>query len=124
MTWYRKAETDQKMKDWFEKRTNRHIELVQKYCKKIADAYPQFKDLIARGETHDASKFEEPEKTPYIYISWQYKCKDDGIEFNPPENIDKQMNEAMNHHVLHNRHHPEFHSDTKIELKNRSERPK
>jgi hypothetical protein len=124
MTWYRKAEADQKMKDWFEKRTRRHIELVQKYCKKIADVYPRFKDLIARGETHDASKFKAPEMEPYVWVSWQYKCKDDGIEFKAPEGTDEKMNQATNHHVKSNKHHPEYWSSKEVNLINRKDRDK
>ena len=41
MTWYKKAKEEdpeyQKMKDFFDKRTNKHIERVQKYCKKIEE---------------------------------------------------------------------------------------
>ena len=57
-----KTEDDkQKMEDWFEKRTKKHIERVQKYCKKIADYNSEFNELIERGETHDQSKFKDPE---------------------------------------------------------------
>ena len=124
MTWYRKAKADSKMEDWFEQRTQRHIELVQKYCKKIADQYPRFKDLIERSKTHDASKFFAPEMEPYIYISWQYKCKDDGVKFDPPEGLDEKMNQATQHHVKNNAHHPEYHCDKEVDLINREDRDK
>ena len=113
------------MVDWFEKRTNNHIKLVQKYCKKIYDYDKEkFDGLVERGEVHDASKLESPEKEPYVYISWSYKCKDDGVEYKPPADIKEKMNKATEHHVKHNRHHPEFHSDKEVELINREDRDK
>jgi len=110
------------MLDWFEKRTKRHIELVQKYCKKIHkyDA-KRFSEILSLGEEHDASKYEEPEKTPYIYISWDYKCKDDGKEFELPDGMKEKMNQASEHHVHSNKHHPEYWSDEK-ETINREDR--
>ena len=112
------------MKDWFEKRTAKHIKLVQKYCKKIADYDDKFADLIARGEVHDQSKFEDPEIDPYIYISWKYKCKDDGIDFEVPDDIDDKMNAATEHHILNNFHHPEYHCEKKTDLINEKNRDK
>ena len=118
-----KPENYQEMKDWFEKRTNRHIKLVQKYCKKIADYDDKFKELIERGKIHDQSKFKDPEIEPYIYISWDYKCKDDGVDFKVPDGMDDKMNGATEHHVNNNKHHPEYHSETtgKINRKDRDE---
>ena len=101
----------QEMKDWFEKRTNKHIGFVQKYCKKIADHDESFEELIKRGEIHDQSKFKDPEIDPYIYISWKYKCQDDGVDYDPPKGLDEKMNKATEHHVKNNRHHAEFHCD-------------
>jgi len=128
MSWYKKAKEEdpeyKKMKDWFEKRTAKHIKLVQKFCKKIADYDERFSDLIERGEIHDQSKYEAPEMEPYIYTSWQYKCKDDGIDWEPPEGMDDKMNEATNHHVLNNLHHPESHSPKKVDVINRKDRDK
>jgi hypothetical protein len=100
------------MKAWFEKRTKRHIDLVQKYCNKIYKYDPvKFEVIIERGTEHDASKYKEPEMTPYIYVSWQYKCKDDGIKFEAPDGMKEKMNQATEHHVQNNAHHPESHID-------------
>jgi hypothetical protein len=70
-----------------------------------------FKNIV-----HDQSKFENPEKDPYVFITWKYKCKDEGWDFeecNPPKDIDDQMFEATYHHCINNSHHPEFHSPDK-----------
>jgi len=128
MNWYKKAEGKpnnyEEMKDWFEKRTKNHIERVQKYCKKVADEFPEFKELIERGKIHDQSKYKSPEMEPYIYTTWQYKCKDDGREFECPDGMDEKMSIATEHHVKHNRHHPEFHCKKEVDLINRGDRDK
>ena len=106
--------TDQKqvMKDWFVKRTKKHISLVGKYCHLIMEAFGAFEELESRIKVHDQTKFEYPELEPYIYTTWKYKCKDSGEDFekcNPPDDIDKQMKRATLHHIFNNSHHPEFH---------------
>jgi len=122
---YKISENFQEMKEWFEKRTNNHIALVQKWCNKIENYDPErFKGLVERSKTHDQSKFEEPEMTPYIYTTWQYKCKDDGKEYNPPQDTKDKMNEATFHHVKHNAHHPENHTDQTQNILNREDRDK
>jgi len=116
-------EATTEMTDWFDKRTNRHIDLVGKYCRKIADLGDErFEGILDRAETHDACKFESPEYEPYVWVTWQYKCKDDGREFEGPDNIDDLMNQATEHHVKNNRHHPEFHCKKDVELINRADR--
>lgn len=99
------------MIQFFIKRTHNHIELVQKYCKKIFDYDPiKFSKIINRGENHDLSKFKWPEKEPYMYITWSYRCKDKGKTFIIPEHMKSKMNDATYHHVTINPHHPEYHS--------------
>ena len=96
------------MKDFFEERTDAHIKRVQKYADKVAN---HFKDLWELGDivdNHDDSKFLEPEYTPYLYITWSYKCKREGVDFEFPENIKEKMHKATTHHVLNNKHHPEY----------------
>ena len=105
------------MHQWYVDRTNFHITTVQAFCERIANRFSEFEDLRTRAVLHDQSKLREPEKTPYIYISWKYRCKDKGWDFsecNPPENIDELMANATHHHVTTNSHHPEFHSSSKI----------
>jgi len=115
----------QEMKDHFKKRTKYHINLVGKFCDKIAEYDPErFGELRERKKVHDDSKFEEPEYTPYLFISWQYKCKDENQEFKVPQDILNKMSEATLHHVTSNSHHPEYHSPTKTGLINRENRDK
>ena len=123
---YRIANDDMsEMKDWFDKRTKKHIERVQKFCRKIEEYdKDRFKGLIEQAEDHDASKLKEPELTPYIYVTWSYKCKDDGVDWEPPDDMDDKMNKATEHHVKSNRHHPEFHCSKEVELINRKDRDK
>jgi len=125
MSWYKKAKEDpeyQKMKDWFEKRTNKHIESVQKYCKKIADYDDRFKGLVEQAKDHDQTKFKDPEVDPYVYTTWKYKCKDDGTEFECPKEMEDKMTEATEHHIKNNSHHPEFHCDKETNLINENDR--
>lgn len=111
------------MSDWFKKRTARHISLVQKYAKLLEDKF-DIKGLVDRAKEHDQSKYEEPERTPYIFISWDYHCKDLKKEFKLPDDIKDKMNSASEHHVHSNRHHPEFYDDTgKINREDRDKKP-
>lgn len=113
------------MESWYEERTRKHIAMVSKYCKKLANHDGKYSELIERSKIHDKSKFEEPEKTPYVYITWKYKCKDDGMDFedcDPPEDMDDKMFEATLHHIKNNRHHPEYHTE-KVSL-NQEDRDK
>ena len=122
MTWYKRAKTDErsdteerkKMEDWFEKRTKRHIGLVGKFCKKIAEYDDRFEELLERAKVHDASKFEDPEVEPYIELTWQKKN-------NPDYKTTKKINDATLHHVKGNKHHPEYHLEDKSEANISSE---
>jgi len=108
------------MGERFEKRTRRHIDLVQKYAKKIEKLFPELKGLVDQAKKHDASKYESPEYEPYVYITWRYKRKEeDGKDFEIPKEIDDHI--ATFHHVTHNSHHPEFHDP---EVKEDSINPK
>ena len=122
-----KKDLRRKMDDWFKKRTEKHISLVEKYCNKAIEFNSEFSELKDRIKTHDQTKFKEPELDPYVYITWKYKCEDDGKDFeecNPPENMEDLMHEATLHHIKNNRHHPEYHSN-KVSLNkdNRDEIP-
>lgn len=112
-TWDEESITKE-MKTWFETRTNKHIALVQKYSKKIEDSLPEFKGIIKQTENHDDSKFKEPEKTPYVYISWMYKMKDSGKDYKIPSDINDTS--ATEHHIKNNSHHPEFHTNEVIAI--------
>jgi Mn-containing catalase len=126
MSWYKMAKDENydEMLAWFKKRTDMHINLVKKYCKKIEEYDDRFKGLLEQAQDHDASKFEDPEIDPYVYVTWQYYCKEHNREFKAPEGMDDEMNKATQHHVKNNKHHPEFFSDKEIELINRQDRDK
>lgn len=114
----------EEMVDWFDERTKKHIGLVQKYASKLEDYDPEFKGIVDRCNDHDASKYESPEYLPYVYISWDYHCADLGIDFKVPQHIKDEMNQASEHHVHSNPHHPEFYDDTgKINTKDRDKKP-
>lgn len=120
-----KPDNYQEMKDWFEKRTDKHIKLVQKYCKKMEEYDSEkFKGLVESAKVHDQSKFQDPEVEPYIYTTWKYKCKDDGTKFECPEDIADKMDEATEYHILNNSHHPEYWCGRKTNLINKKDRDK
>lgn len=129
MNWYKTSEDEapeitEEMTNWYKKRTENHINLVRKYCKKIHEVYgDRFDEILERAKIHDQSKYEDPEIIPYIFITWDYKCKDENVEFNIPEDIQDKMNEATEHHVKSNSHHPEYHSYQE-EIINREDRDK
>lgn len=111
---YSKDNNMEEMKKFFQKRTDKHVSLVRKFCEKIQDYDPEkFDGLVERGQKHDQSKYENPELDPYIYITWQYKCKGEGKSFDPPDGMEEKMDKASGHHVNSNRHHPEFHDSKK-----------
>jgi len=97
--------------DYFIERTNKHIGLVKKYCKKIVEYDKEkFKNLLTQCEKHDDSKLKEPEKTPYISITWRHKSDNYKSYKKPGLLSDKKENEATLHHITSNSHHPEYHS--------------
>jgi len=98
----------EEMKEYFEIRTDTHIERVQKYADRVSKHFNEFKELSDIVDNHDDSKWKEPEYTPYLYITWSYKCKREGVEFDVPESIKDKMHRATTHHVLNNKHHPEY----------------
>lgn len=115
------------METFFDKRTNEHIARVKKFAKLIEEYDPdRFEGLIEQAKTHDDSKFEEPEYTPYLYIIWDYKCKAEGKKFDIPEEMRNRISKATEHHVSdkRNRHHPECHSPEKVSFEDRQDRDK
>lgn len=93
----------------YERRTRRHIGLVQRFSKLMVSGDPMLWPLMERSIRHDATKWAEPERTPYIWLTWRYKCKDDGVECVLPNGMEERIREATLHHILTNAHHPESH---------------
>jgi hypothetical protein len=119
------------MIEYYERRTAMHIELVDKYCQFMLDSYSEvsyLSDLDSLTElapVHDMSKFHPPERDPYILITWQYKCRDDGVHFALPDEVRELMNKATRHHIRVNPHHPDyFDPRDNLPLLNRKDRDK
>jgi len=110
------SETREEKKDFFEKRTKKHIKRVQNAAKKIVDTYPEYEELLEQVKDHDASKFEEPEMTPYIELTWLKKQNQDN-------DGDEDIEKATLHHIKNNKHHPEYHNkqDANIQEGDRDE---
>jgi hypothetical protein len=103
----RRACSKVEKEQYFRDRTNKHIGLVQNAAAKIVAAYPEFADLLTMCRHHDASKFCEPECSPYVELTWQHK-QDGHKNYQTPGAIsDEKINQATMHHVLNNTHHPE-----------------
>lgn len=119
------SDITKEMEDWFEERTNRHINLVKKYAKLVEEYDPiKYKGIINQVENHDASKFEEPERTPYIKLTWKHKF-DNYKSYKIPNKLDdEEINKATLHHVLNNNHHPEKWQDKQKDLINKQDRDK
>lgn len=102
------SETQKEKEDFFRERTNKHIDRVQNAAEKIVDEYEEYRELLEQVKNHDASKFKEPELTPYIELTWSKKQNQDddgGID----------IEKATLHHVKNNKHHPEYHLEDKSE---------
>lgn len=99
----------QEMLDHFEKRTRDHIARFKSNIDRFIAVNPEFSSIVfdITVENHDISKFIEPEFTPYVFISWSYKMRDEGKEFVVSDEMKKHMFEATFHHIVNNRHHPE-----------------
>lgn len=112
---YREAtESDVPTKEmikYFDDRTNKHIALVQKYAAKIEPIDPAFKGLTEVAKLHDASKFEDDERIPYIFNTWNYYCTDNNISFELSDDMKDKIADATYHHLKHNPHHVDFYND-------------
>ena len=96
----KKATTQEDKVEFFKERTNKHIERVIDAAEQIVEAYPEFKEVMKIVEKHDASKFEEPEYSPYLDLTWN--------KFKGIKDTDARTNAATLHHITNNEHHPEF----------------
>lgn len=107
------------MIDNFINRTAKHIGLVCKNLGYIIEYYESLEEpgdkmmweLVHRSKTHDASKYQEPEYTPYLWITEFYRCKNLNIPFEYPPGIEAKTKQASWHHIHTNSHHPEYHVD-------------
>lgn len=122
------AKPDKQMTDFFYKRTKYHLDLVKKYLNKILNSSLIYKinpNILKREKIiHDHFKLIEPELTPYIHITWDYKCKAEGKKYKVSTEIRNDMNQATIHHIINSEHHPEYWTDRNTNLFNKNDRDK
>ncbi len=99
------------MVEFYELRTREHIDRVRRCLRLLAIGSDHSNELLARAQSHDASKFESEERIPYIWLTEYYRCRRIGAPFSYPIGAEALIRQAIDHHVTTNRHHPEFHSD-------------
>lgn len=66
-------------------------------------------ELLKRGDNHDNSKLEEPEKS--IFDIWTPKLASCTYGTEEYDNMKKEMQVALDHHYANNSHHPEYHKN-------------
>jgi hypothetical protein len=96
---------------FYERRTKEHIERVRRCLWLLAAKSEYAEELRSRAEVHDASKFGEVERIPYIWLTEYHRCRRHGEPFAYPDEMEEQVRLAIQNHVTTNRHHPEFHAD-------------
>ena len=85
-------------------KTIRHIEAVRNYLNLC------IKELLHRGEQHDQSKLQSPEREMFDEFTEKLRA----TTYGSPEYkaMTKQMKKgALAHHYANNRHHPEHHKN-------------
>ena len=68
-------------------------------------------ELRERAAVHDASKFSDEERVPYIWLTEFHRCRRNGESFKYPDRMEVRVQLAIEHHMATNRHHPDFHVD-------------
>jgi len=96
----------QEMINFYEKRTKEHIDRVVANMLIVSG---DFEGLKERSTKHDASKYSDIERTPYIWLTEFHRCKNEGEDFTYPPGIEEKVNKATGHHIKTNQHHPESH---------------
>ena len=124
----KEQENFEKMRQYFIDRTNKHIDLVKKYSNKILDSdfnsFINVSDFIDETECHDYLKFQEPELTPYIRLTWQHKLDNYNSYKKPGIINDKEINAATLDHIKRSSHHPEFWTDQTKNILNTEDKDK
>ena len=85
------------------KETQEHIDKVSTYLHNVA------KDLKVRGQVHDASKLQSPEKE---YFN-EYSPRLATLTYGTPEYLQnvQDLKPALEHHFANNSHHPQFYKE-------------
>ena len=126
-----KALISDDMRKFFTLRTRAHLYLVNKWHNKIAKlsvvhGWPVDLALFNQErDDHDQGKWEDPEVTPYILLTWRYEQRRRGGDLELPESIKEAIHKATFHHIKSHRHHPEFWDETStLETLNKNDRDK
>lgn len=104
------AEPTAEMIAFFEQRTWEHIQRVRRYLELLAGVTDHAIELRQRAHLHDMSKFEEPERLGYIWITDYYRHHRRGHKYQYPAGVQPIAEAAKLHHYRTNRHHIEFHA--------------
>jgi len=100
------------MTDFYNNRTLNHCNRVKSNCRYLAsilDDRTEARIISYRGGIHDSSKFGDQEYTPYVWLTWNFKCKAENVAFVwPSKEIKDSTREAWEHHYTVNSHHPEY----------------
>lgn len=99
------------MEKFYLERTHKHINRVKKNI-----SFLESKTGIKINKDHDKSKFSREEYIPYVYMTWFYKCKNEGIDYHYPPKIKELIDLAVIHHYKNNRHHPEYFKENNLNL--------
>lgn len=105
-------EPTREMEILFKNRLQMHQSLVYKNIM-LMNGYQSLSLALLeeRGLQHDHSKFNEPERTAYIWLTWMYHCKSQQIPFVCESDVDQMINIGWQHHIKNNLHHPEAHQN-------------
>lgn len=96
------------MKEYFDIRTNTHIDQVKKNLKIISSLYPELKtELAHRASKHDQDKFIPPYYYSQILRVWNKAHP----EFVRSSEVKRASMSAIFKHLKSNRHHIEYHKD-------------
>jgi hypothetical protein len=100
-----------KMIEFFEKRTEEHIQRVRKYLQGLEGlGNYTAAELTQRGKDHDADKYSQEKLIPYIWVTEYYRVKNSGKQVSEElKKVYEATREATGDHVTINRHHPEAH---------------
>jgi hypothetical protein len=99
-----KIEPTPEMVKFFKDRTDAHVAKTIAAAKILNANFPYLK---LSATSHDASKYVEPEYSPYIWLTEYHRCKNLGLPFVYPEGMKEKVDVATLHHIKTNKHHPE-----------------
>jgi hypothetical protein len=95
--------TREEMEKFFLNDTTKHVNRVSEIMGSVS------REIYTRGQLHDASKFNEPEKSFYMEPVWNLNNPESKIKFGTPEHKEqtKAMGPGWDHHKQTNDHHAE-----------------